>query len=111
MRAGARKPDVGRVQPQLIHQMEQTDLVLDGGADHRGSLKPVAKRLVVELDGLGRTRGILGGVPVVDELVFGWPHGSSGGDGSDVRALRCGVPCVVSRQPEKTPEKPSRAAL
>src|SRR5215212_9346210 len=47
-RAG--EADVGGVDAEFVHQVEQLDLALDGRLADRGRLQPVAQRLVVEAD-------------------------------------------------------------
>jgi hypothetical protein len=46
--ARAGQPDVGRVDAEVVHQVQQLDLALDGRLADRGRLQPVAQRLVVE---------------------------------------------------------------
>ena len=66
--AGARQADVGRVDPQPVHVVQDVDLLLDRRRANRGRLQPVAQRLVVEhrdrLVGALRRRVV---VPVVDQ--------------------------------------------
>src|SRR6185295_16532551 len=71
VRPGAREPDVGSVDPELVHQVEDGELVLDRRTANRRRLEPVAQRLVVELDPERRLLPALAGVvPVVDEVAF-----------------------------------------
>ena len=71
VRARPGQADVRRVDPQVVHQVQERDLLLDGRRAHRGRLQPVPERLVVEHD--GARHGLVGAVPVVDERVR---HGS-----------------------------------
>ncbi len=68
-RSRAGQPDVRGVDPEPVHEMEDLDLLLDGGIGDRGRLEPVAERLVVELDGLGGLDEVARlVVPVVDQV-------------------------------------------
>src|SRR5206468_10015002 len=67
-RAGARQPDVGGVDPQAIHRLQDGDLGRDGRIDDAGALQPVAQRLVVEHDAERRFRRLVVQVPVVDQI-------------------------------------------
>ena len=59
--------DVGGVDAEILHQVQQADLLIDGRGLHGGRLQAVAQRLVVQHDA---ARGHLAGViPVVDERV------------------------------------------
>src|SRR5262249_61142196 len=104
-------PDVRGVQPELIHQVKQPDLVLDRRARDRRALEPVAQRFIVEIDGLRGTRWILGRVPVVDELVLGWPHGSSVGGEVVIGPYVAACRGRLSSEPMPSAAKLSRAAL
>ena len=65
----ARQADVGDVDADLRHQVEQLELGLDVGVGDRGVLQPVAQRLVEERDALGDEPPLAADlVPVVDEL-------------------------------------------
>ena len=48
VRAGAGQADVGGVDAELVDQVQDLDLLLDGRRPHRRRLQPVAQRLVVE---------------------------------------------------------------
>ena len=48
VRAGARQADVGRVDPERVHPVEDVDLLVDRRRPHRRRLQAVAQRLVVE---------------------------------------------------------------
>ena len=72
-RPGPGKPDVRRVDAELVHEMEQPDLGFDGRVYDRGILKSVPQRLVIEFDVGYRTpieRGGVGRVPVVNEVLL-----------------------------------------
>ena len=74
---GAGEADVGGGDPQVVHQVEDADLLLDRRVFHRGRLDAVAERLVVELEGAGKHgAAALGFVPVVDQPVLHRAHGS-----------------------------------
>jgi len=65
VRAGAGQPDVRRIDPEPIDQVQDAQLLLDGRAPHGRRLQPVAQRLVVKHhDGRFRRADV---VPVVDE--------------------------------------------
>src|SRR5205814_7110549 len=67
-RAG--KTDVGAVDPERVHKMEEALLDLERRVADRRTLQTVAQRLVVELDGaIVRARGASIAIPVVDQLV------------------------------------------
>jgi hypothetical protein len=76
-RARARQPDVRRVDAELVHEMEEADLLLEARILHGRALEPVPERLVVELD---RGAGLaVGAVPVVDQVVVpGLVHAAFG---------------------------------
>src|SRR5579859_4016711 len=72
-RSGARQTDVERVDAELLHQVQDAQLLLDGRIFDRGRLQAVAQRFVVEQDLARRTEaGVVQRVPVVDE--FGMPR-------------------------------------
>ena len=48
VRAGAGQADVGGVDAELVDQVEDLDLLVDGRRAHRRRLQPVAQRLVVQ---------------------------------------------------------------
>ena len=66
VRAGAGQADVGGVDAELVDQVQDLDLLLDGRRPHRRRLQPVAQRLVVEHHALrlGRRADL---VPVVNQ--------------------------------------------
>ena len=71
VRPGARQADVGGVETEALHQVEDLELVLDRGRSHRGRLEPVAQSLVVELNPERRLLPAFAGfVPVVDQLAL-----------------------------------------
>src|SRR5919202_1863491 len=47
----AAQADVGRVNPEFVHQVKQLDLALDRRLADRGRLQAVAQRLVVQTHG------------------------------------------------------------
>ena len=67
---GARQADVGRADPELVHQVDEPDLVVEPRVQDARRLEPVAQRLVVEQD---RALGVEGlapvDVPVVDQVL------------------------------------------
>jgi hypothetical protein len=67
---GAGQPDVDVVDAQVVGELDEADLVLDGRVDHRGRLDAVAQGLVEEGEPPPRRqrRDLLHGVPVVDQL-------------------------------------------
>ena len=65
--SGAGQADVGRVDSERIHVMENVDLFVDAGGPNRRRLQTVAERLVVEHRDRPRTRRIV--IPVVDQRV------------------------------------------
>ena len=76
VRPGPRQADVGGVDPERLHQVEDGELLLDRRASDRGRLEPVAQGLVVELDRSARGHGRSARpVPVVDELGLFGMHG------------------------------------
>ncbi len=65
--AGTRQTEVGGVDAEFVHQLEQLELLLDGRVADRRGLQTVAERLVVELQGAGGPeRASL--VPVVNQF-------------------------------------------
>src|SRR6266581_1772515 len=63
---------VQRVDPQVFHQVQNLDLLLDGRVEHGGRLKPVAQRLIIEHGTpLELELRAVKAVPVVDEVVQG----------------------------------------
>lgn len=63
----ARQTDVGRVDSQRVHQMQQLDLFLNGWFADRGRLQTVAQRLVVKPDvAIGFVQLRINLVPVID---------------------------------------------
>ena len=66
---GARETEIGGIDAELDHQMEDAQLLFDAGIARRGRLDPVAQGLVVEL-APRRQRSRLLRVPVVNELGF-----------------------------------------
>src|SRR5205823_688444 len=71
VRAGAGKADVGRVDADVVHEVQRADFLVQRRIGHRRRLQAVAQRLVVELDLLpaGTRRLLARGVPVVDETL------------------------------------------
>ena len=66
-RAGPGESDVRRVDAELVHEMEEAELLVECRILDRGALEAVAQGLVVELD-LGRSRAFAA-IPVVDQVV------------------------------------------
>ena len=75
--AGARQADVGGVDAEPVHAVEEVDLLLDGRRADRRRLQPVAQRLIVEHRHGTGTGGIV--VPVVDQRMRGDTHGATCG--------------------------------
>ncbi len=77
VRPGAGEADVGVVDADGVHEVQDADFLLDRRIGDGRRLQPVAQRLVVELDLFrGRPRRLLAGhVPVVDEGFGGFVHG------------------------------------
>ena len=69
-RAGAGQPDVGHLDAEVIHQMQDFNFVADGRIVNRRGLQPVAERLVIQVDRFaGEAAGTTGRIPVVNERV------------------------------------------
>jgi hypothetical protein len=69
--AGPGKADIGGIDLEPLHQVEDVELVLDRGASDRGRLETVAEGFVIELDAKRRSFPALAGlVPVVDQILF-----------------------------------------
>jgi hypothetical protein len=61
--------DVGGMDAESIHQVEDLDLGVDRRVDDRWRLQAIAQSFVVELDRLGRPNQVARlAVPVVDQL-------------------------------------------
>jgi hypothetical protein len=70
VRTGARQADIGVVDADRVHVVEDAQLVLDVRIGDGRRLQAVAQRLVVELDFTARPRRLLAGdVPVVDQVL------------------------------------------
>ncbi|GBC78608.1 hypothetical protein HRbin08_02104 [bacterium HR08] len=70
VRPSARQPQIRRLDPQARHQVQDLDLLLNGGIGHRWRLQAIAQRLVIELD-LPQGRDISPhAVPIVDERML-----------------------------------------
>ena len=70
-RARAGEPDVGGLDAQRLHQVQDAFLGLDRGIHDRRRLQPVAQRLVVEHQAAGRAEAgrAIGLIPVVDQFL------------------------------------------
>jgi len=66
---GAGQTDVRRVDADAIQQVQDAELLLDGGRLDGGRLEAVAQRFVVE-ENPPRTRVLLLLVPVVDQAII-----------------------------------------
>ena len=119
--------DVGRVDAEPLHQVQDTDLVLDRRCLHRGRLEAVAQRLVIELDASRRALPALAGiVPIVDQLAFvhrlraswrpTWPERHGGersvnrrrrlaARGTYVRSTITAIPCPPPMHAEAMPQR------
>ncbi len=64
---GATQPQIGGVYPQIAHQVEKVDLVLNVRMRDRWRLQPVSQRLIRYEDLLGRLGLIFHQVPVIDQ--------------------------------------------
>ena len=80
-RTGARQPKIERVDTELLHQMEDTNLLFDGRIAHRGRLQPVAQRFVIQQDPASRHhRARIDSIPIVNKIrnvgshFFSTPH-------------------------------------
>ena len=71
MRSGAGQTDVGRVDADRIHEMQNAHFLLERWIGHRRRLQTVAQCLVVEFDlsAAFAQRHLGGSVPVVDEIL------------------------------------------
>src|SRR5207245_8339815 len=70
LRRCTRQADVGAVDPERVHEMEEPLLDLERRVPDRRALQAVAERLVVELDrAVVGARGAAIAIPVVDQLV------------------------------------------
>ena len=81
-RAGAGEADVRRRDAEVGHEMEQTDLCVHRGVDRRRGLKPVAKSLVIELDGHSRPIEPVAAIPIVHQRGFVHDQSLASGGGS-----------------------------
>jgi hypothetical protein len=71
VRSRAGQTDVGGVDAEPVHQVEDADLVRDRRAPDRRRLESVTEGLVVEADPERRLLPALAGlVPIVDEIAF-----------------------------------------
>ena len=72
MRSGAWQANVRRVDPDLVHEMENADLLFERRIGDRRGLQTVAEGLVVEFDATLRVamRLLIVDIPVVNQIVF-----------------------------------------
>src|SRR5690606_2900855 len=69
-RTRSRQPDVRRVDPELRHQMQDLQLLLDRRILHRRGLQPVPQRLVIQLDSRCGIITQFHRIPVIDKFRF-----------------------------------------
>src|SRR5688572_27852971 len=69
---GAGQSDVGGMDTQLRHQVQDLDLLVYRGIGDGGALQSVPERLIVELYTLesGKIDSLAGNVPVVDQVLL-----------------------------------------
>jgi len=110
-RACSGEAQVRGVDPQFVHEMEDLDLLSDGGIEDGRGLEAVPERLVVELDGVDGARKVpRRSVPVVDQLLFSkfhlGPRRSYSPRKTGFRFSRkAAVPSFMSRVPQASPNR------
>ena len=68
-RAGARQPEIGGMNAESFHQVQNFDLVCDRRIAHRGRLQTIAQSLVIQHHAPGGPQGFrMNRIPVVNEL-------------------------------------------
>jgi hypothetical protein len=116
-RSRPRQPDVRRVDPQLIHVMQQPQLVFNRRILHRWGLQAVPQRLVVQQH-VGRPRRLADLVPVVDQFVFVihrchrvLPQSSKYTPRIRAQVIRCTSMCRNIRKLRRAESDPAEAEL